>query len=54
MIDEGHSFYAKEIADAEFYDTGNPLAYLKTVIDFGLRDPNLSDELRRYLDARLS
>lgn len=54
MIDEGHIFYAKEIADAEFYDTGNPLAYLKTVIDFGLRDPNLSDELRRYLDARLS
>lgn len=53
MIDEGYDFYAKEIIGAEFYDTGNPLSYLKTVIDFGLRDPNFGDELKAYLRDRL-
>lgn len=53
MIDEGYDFYAKEIVGAEFYDTGNPLSYLKTVIDFGLRDPNFGDELKAYLRDRL-
>lgn len=53
MIDEGYDFYAKEIVGAEFYDTGNPLSYLKTVIDFGLRDPNFGDELKVYLRDRL-
>lgn len=53
MIDDGHKFYAKEIVGAEFYDTGNPLSYLKTVIDFGLRDPNFGDDLADYMRGRL-
>lgn len=53
MIDDGHVFYAKEIEDAEFYDTGNPLEYLKTTIDFGLAHPELGDSLRNYLREKL-
>ncbi|MDO4773829.1 MAG: sugar phosphate nucleotidyltransferase [Candidatus Saccharibacteria bacterium] len=53
MIDDGHAFYAKEIANAEYYDTGNPLAYMKTAIDFGLKDPTISQQLRDYMTARL-
>jgi len=53
MINDGHSYYAKEIADAEFYDTGNPLEYLKTTIDFGLRHPEFGGPLADYLRTRL-
>lgn len=53
MIEDGYDFYAKEIADAEYYDTGNPLAYMKTAIDFGLKDPAICEPLREYLRQRL-
>lgn len=54
MIDDGHAFYAKEIEGASFYDTGNPLEYLKTVIDFGLAHPELGPELKKFLSERMS
>ena len=53
MIDDGHNFFAKEIENAEFYDTGNPLEYLKTTLDFGLRHPELGGPLADYLRTRL-
>ncbi len=53
MINDGHEFYAKEIKDAEFYDTGNPLEYLKTTIDFGLKHPELGGPLADFLRSRL-
>lgn len=53
MIHDGHSFYAREIADATFYDTGNPLEYLKTTFDFGLRHPDFGPELAEYLKKKL-
>lgn len=53
MINAGQDFYAKEIADAEFYDTGNPLEYLKTTLDFGLKHPELGAPLADYLRKRL-
>lgn len=53
MIDDGYDFYAKEIAGAQYYDTGNPLAYMKTAIDFGLKDVRISSQLRAYMTERL-
>lgn len=53
MIDDGHDFYAKEIQNAEFYDTGNPLEYLKTTIDFGLAHPDFGESLRAYLRQKM-
>lgn len=53
MIEDGHEFYAREIVDATFYDTGNPLEYLKTTFDFGLRHPDFGPELAEYLKKKL-
>ena len=43
--------YAVEIENGKYYDTGNKLEYLKTVIEFGLKHPDTSDELRSYLQG---
>ena len=53
MIEDGHGFFAREIVDATFYDTGNPLEYLKTTFDFGLRHPDFGAELADYLKKKL-
>lgn len=53
MIEDGHSFFAREIINADFYDTGNPLEYLKTTFDFGLRHPDFGPELADYLKRKL-
>ena len=53
MIDEGHPFFAKEIQNARFFDTGNPLEYLKTTIEFGLAHPEFGENLRDYLRKKL-
>ena len=53
MIDDGFDFYGVEITNGTYYDTGDKLEYLKTVIDFGLRDPNFGEELRTHLTNRL-
>lgn len=53
MIDDGIDFYAKEIDDAKFYDTGNPLEYLKTIVDFGLKDEKLGEAFANYLKSRV-
>lgn len=52
MIQDGHTFYAGEMK-GQRYDTGDPLGYLKTVIDFGLKDPDVGADFRNYLEARL-
>ena len=53
MIDDGHSFYAREIVDGTYYDTGDKLEYLKTVIDFGLKHEEFGESLRVHLKQRL-
>ena len=45
--------YGVEIMNGTYYDTGDKLEYLKTVIDFGLRDPNFGDKLCAHLTDRL-
>jgi UTP--glucose-1-phosphate uridylyltransferase len=53
MIDDGRTFYAKQIEGGRYYDTGDKLEYLKTVLDFGLENDELGPELRAYLKTRL-
>lgn len=43
--------YACEVADAKYYDTGNKLEYLKTVIEFALTHKELNGEFRKYLKS---
>lgn len=40
---------ALEIKNAKYYDTGNKLAYLQTVVEFALHHTELNGEFRKYL-----
>jgi len=53
MIDEGHDYYAYEVKNGTYYDTGDKLEYLKTVIDFGLAHDELSGELLKHIRSKL-
>ncbi len=52
MIDDGHTFLAREIVEGTYYDTGDKLEYLKTVIDFGLSHEEFGDRLREYIRSK--
>ena len=43
--------YACEIVNGKYYDTGNKLEYLKTVVEFALAHKDLNGEFRRYLKS---
>lgn len=49
LREQGIPIYACEIKEGKYYDTGNKIEYLKTVVDFALRDPEINGEFRRYL-----
>jgi UTP--glucose-1-phosphate uridylyltransferase len=53
MMEDGHHIYGCEIQNATYYDTGNPLEYLKTVFDFALERPDIAPELTDYLRKKL-
>ncbi|HEU5004617.1 MAG TPA: sugar phosphate nucleotidyltransferase [Candidatus Saccharimonadales bacterium] len=48
MMDDGLDVYACEI-DGTYYDTGNKLEYLKTVVDFALMHDDIKDDFADYL-----
>lgn len=54
MIDDGHNFYGVEITNGTYYDTGDKLEYIKTVIDFGLNHQTLGPALKQFLQTRLN
>ena len=41
--------YACEIKGGKYYDTGNKIEYLKTVVEFALLHEDLNGEFRDYL-----
>lgn len=43
--------YACEVKNNKYYDTGNKLEYLKTVIEFALTHKELNGEFRKYLKS---
>ena len=49
LIKSGYPVYACEIKNGKYYDTGNKLEYLKTVVEFALRHPDFNDEFKNYL-----
>ena len=53
MINDGFNYYGREIVDGTFYDTGDKLEYLKTVLDFALMHDELGGPVRDYLAERL-
>lgn len=51
LQEEGYPLYALEIDNAKYYDTGNKLEYMKTVVDFALEHADIKDEFREYLKS---
>lgn len=44
-----HPVYAIEIKNAKYYDTGNKIEYMKTVVEMALDHPDINGEFRRFL-----
>jgi UTP--glucose-1-phosphate uridylyltransferase len=53
MIDDGLPFYAHEIKNGTYYDAGDKLEYLKTVVDFGLQHQEIGKAFHSFLKKRL-
>ena len=53
LIKTGFPVYGCKIKNGKYYDTGNKLEYLKTVIEFSLQRPEFSKELKKYLKKKL-
>lgn len=53
MINDGYEHLAYAVQNGRYYDTGNKLEYVKTVIDFGLRHEEMGEDLKTYLTERL-
>lgn len=53
MVNDGLHIYAHEITNGTFYDTGNPLGYLETVLDFALEREDISSHLLAHLREKL-
>ncbi len=49
LLKNGHTAYALEIENGTYHDCGNKLDYLKTVVKFGLKHPELNAEFKRFL-----
>lgn len=49
MINDGKQLLACEMTNARYYDTGNKLEYVKTVVDFALKHDDIKDEFMDYL-----
>ena len=49
LIKTGYPVYACEIQNGKYYDTGNKLEYLKTLIEFALDHNEVGPEFKKYL-----
>jgi UTP--glucose-1-phosphate uridylyltransferase len=53
MIQDGHKVYGQVIKPGQFYDTGNKLEYLKTVVDFALMHDDVKDDFTDFLKNKV-
>lgn len=51
LIETGFPVFGCEIKNAKYYDTGNKLEYLKTVVDFGISHSEMGKEFKKYLKS---
>lgn len=53
LVDSGIPVYAVRLANARYWDTGSKLGYMQAVVEYGLANPEIGTELRKYLVNRL-
>lgn len=51
MLKDGKKVMAVEIKNGKYYDTGNKMEYLKTVVEFALARPDINGKFREYLKS---
>lgn len=51
LRDEGMPVYAVVVENATYYDTGNKLDYLKTVVEHALKHKDLGENFKHYLKS---
>ena len=49
MLGDGKRVLAYEIKDGKYYDTGNKIEYMKTIVEFALAHPSIGGEFRDSL-----
>ncbi|MCL5666361.1 MAG: UTP--glucose-1-phosphate uridylyltransferase [Patescibacteria group bacterium] len=49
LLEQKKECYALEIQGGKYYDCGNKLEYLKTVVEFGLKHEDLKEDFKEYL-----
>jgi UTP--glucose-1-phosphate uridylyltransferase len=49
LKNKGVPLYTVEIENGKYYDTGNKIEYLKTVVEMGLKHPDVSVDFRTFL-----
>lgn len=49
MLADKKRILAAEIKGGKYYDTGNKLEYMKTVVEFALKHEDIRDEFRKFL-----
>jgi UTP--glucose-1-phosphate uridylyltransferase len=49
MLSDGKRILAAEIKGGKYYDTGNKLEYMKTVVELGLKNEDIRDEFKKFL-----
>jgi UTP--glucose-1-phosphate uridylyltransferase len=54
MLAAGERVIACEIKNGKYYDTGNKLEYMKTVVEFALKHPDINGPFRVYLKELLA
>jgi UTP--glucose-1-phosphate uridylyltransferase len=53
MLADGKRILAAEIKNGHYYDAGDKLEYLKTVVDFALQRKDLGDAFREFLRQKI-
>lgn len=49
MLNDGGRVLAAEIKNGKYYDTGNKIEYMKTIVEFALLHPSINGEFRAFL-----
>jgi UTP--glucose-1-phosphate uridylyltransferase len=52
MLRDGKPFYGATIKNSQRYDTGDKLEYIKTVIDFAIKDADLGPEVLEFIKSK--
>ncbi|MBW3569298.1 NTP transferase domain-containing protein [Candidatus Parcubacteria bacterium] len=53
MAKDGHKVWGLEIKNGKYYDTGNKMDYIKTVIDFALDRDDIKSDILAHLKSKI-